>query len=111
MGMVKDREVGPEMFLVSITKIFTSLPYVSHGRLLLITSVSLDDSPMLQMLSLSLGAIHSLFDCVVPLKWTYTPAFPAYVPKTFTEFFGIWDHCENAVFICVPVRIDVIVAL
>ena len=37
--------------------------------------------------------------------------FPAYVPKTFTESFGIWDHCENVVFICVPAKIDVIVSL
>ena len=37
--------------------------------------------------------------------------FLAYVLKAFTKSFGIWDHCENVVSACVPVRIDVIVSL
>ena len=37
---------------------------------------------------------------------------PTYVPETFTESFGIRDHCENlTVFICVPLRIDLFVSL
>ena len=37
--------------------------------------------------------------------------FPLDVPKTFTEPFEIWDHCENVIFLCVPLEVNVIVPL
>ena len=88
------------MFFVSFSKTSACLPYVFHVATGLITSVLVNDLPFLDDIVFVLGCYQELLHCVGTFEVHIDFYFAAYVSKTFTEAFGIWDYDEDAVGFC-----------
>ena len=97
LEVIEDGRGGPEMFLVSFTKMTACFPYVFHIATELIASVSVNDVPFLVDVVFVLMCYQEFLNCVGTFKVNLDSCFAMYIPKTLTEAFGIWDYYKGVV--------------
>ena len=85
------------MFLVSFPKASACFPSVFYVATGLITSVPVDYHPFMDNVDFVLGCYQEFLNCVGTFEINLDSCFAAYVSKTLTKAFGIWNYYEGVV--------------
>ena len=87
VGMVIYGGGDPEVIVVSFPKFPTRFINILHCASWMAKLVSVDDTFLLVILSLSLGSLNRSFIVLLLLKWTWNPALTHTFFETFTKSF------------------------